>query len=342
MRELLNTLYVQTQGTYLRLQGETVVAEVERVEKLKMPLHHLGAVVAFGNVMTSPHLLARCADDGRAFVWMTEHGRFRARMEGPRSGNVLLRRAQHRAVDDPNATLALARGSVAGKIQNARLYLLRAARDASENAAASLRIAAARLERCLHDASLAGDLDRLRGAEGEAAAVYFNMIPNLLRVPDPEFKWNGRNRRPPLDPVNALLSFLYALLTNDCVSAVEAAGLDPQIGFLHTLRPGRPALALDLMEEFRPLMADRVAFALINRRQLQPADFMRREGGAVELSERARKEVLATYQRRKQDELAHPLLAEPIPLGLAPLLQARILARAIRGDTPAYTPFVPR
>jgi CRISPR-associated protein Cas1 len=168
------------------------------------------------------------------------------------------------------------------------------------------------------------------------------MVPNLLRVDEPVFAWNGRNRRPPLDPVNALLSFLYALLSNDCVSAVEAAGLDPQIGFLHALRPGRPALALDLMEEFRPLMADRVAFALLNRRQVQPADFTRREGGAVELSEQARKEVLAAYQRRKQDELAHPLLAEPMPLGLAPLLQARILARAIRGDTPAYTPFVPR
>jgi CRISPR-associated protein Cas1 len=342
MRELLNTLYVQTQGTYLRLQGETVVAEVERVEKLKMPLHHLGAVVVFGNVMTSPHLLARCADDGRAFVWMTEHGRFRARMEGPRSGNVLLRRAQHHAADDPNAPLALARSSVAGKVQNARLYLLRAARDAEDTPAASLRTAAARLERCLRDASLAADLDTLRGAEGEAAAVYFSMVPNLLRVDEPVFAWNGRNRRPPLDPVNALLSFLYALLSNDCVSAVEAAGLDPQIGFLHALRPGRPALALDLMEEFRPLMADRVAFALLNRRQVQPADFTRREGGAVELSERARKEVLAAYQRRKQDELAHPLLAEPMPLGLAPLLQARILARAIRGDTPAYTPFVPR
>jgi CRISPR-associated protein Cas1 len=342
MRELLNTLYVQTQGTYLRLQGETVVAELERVEKLKMPLHHLGALVVFGNVMTSPHLLARCADDGRAFVWMTEHGRFRARMEGPQSGNVLLRRAQHHAADDPNAPLALARGSVAGKLQNARLYLLRAARDAEDTAATALRTAAARLERCLRDASLAADLDTLRGAEGEAAAVYFGMVPNLVRVDEPEFVWNGRNRRPPLDPVNALLSFLYALLSNDCVSAVEAAGLDPQIGFLHALRPGRPALALDLMEEFRPLMADRVAFALINRRQLQPADFTRREGGAVELSERARKEVLAAYQRRKQDELAHPLLAEPMPLGLAPLLQARILARAIRGDTPAYTPFVPR
>ena len=342
MRELLNTLYVQTQGTYLRLQGETVVAEVERVEKLRLPLHHLGALVVFGNVMTSPHLLAKCADDGRAFVWMTEHGRFRARMEGARSGNVLLRRAQHRAADAPDVALALARGSVAGKLQNARLYLLRAARDAQDEAAAALRIAAARLERCLHDASQASDLDRLRGAEGEAAAVYFNMVPNLLRVPDPEFTWNGRNRRPPLDPVNALLSFLYALLTNDCVSALEAAGLDPQIGFLHTLRPGRPALALDLMEEFRPLIADRTAFALLNRRQLRPEDFTKREGGAVELSEKARKEVLTAYQRRKQEELAHPLLAEPMSLGLAPLLQARILARAVRGDAAAYTPFVPR
>jgi CRISPR-associated protein Cas1 len=342
MREILNTLYIQTQGTYLRLQGETVVVEVERVEKLKMPLHHLGAIVAFGNVMTSPHLLARCAEDGRAFVWMTEHGRFRARMEGPRSGNVLLRRAQHRALDDPAAALSLARGSVAGKLQNSRLYLLRAARDAADEPAAALRVAAARMERCLHDASLAGDLDTLRGAEGEGAAVYFAMVPNLIRVPDEAFAWNGRNRRPPLDPVNAVLSFLYALLANDCASAVEAAGLDPQLGFLHALRPGRASLALDLMEEFRPLVADRVAFALINRRQLRPEDFTRREGGAVELSERARKEVLTAYQLRKQEELIHPMLAEPMPIGLAPLMQARILARAVRGDTPCYVPFVPR
>jgi CRISPR-associated protein Cas1 len=342
MREFLNTLYVQTQGSYLRLAGETVVVELEQSERAKLPLHHLGALVLFGNVMVSPFLLARCAEDGRSVVWMSATGRFTARMEGRRSGNVLLRRAQHRAAEQTDAALALARGSVAGKLQNARLYLLRAARDASEAPAAALRLAAARLERHLFDAGNVADLDRLRGEEGAAAAEYFAAIPHMLRVQDPAFVWTGRSRRPPLDPMNALLSLLYAVLANDCVSAVEAAGLDPQIGFLHALRPGRPALALDLMEEFRPLLADRVAFALVNRRQVTGDDFVHRPGGAVEMTEAARRAVLTAYQKRKQDEVTHPLLAETLPLGLAPLIQARILARAVRGDLPRYTAFVPR
>lgn len=343
MRELLNTLYVQTQGAYLRLEGETVVAEIEREARLRMPLHHLGGLVLFGNVMVSPFLLGRCAEDGRAVTWLSVYGRFQGRLEGPRSGNVMLRRAQHRAAGDVVATLALARASVAGKVQNARLYLLRAARDAGdEGIAAELRITAGRLERYLRDAGLAADLDTLRGAEGAAAADVFASFPRLVRTSDPAFEWTGRSRRPPLDAMNALLSFLYTLLVNDCASALEAAGLDPQIGFLHALRPGRPALALDLMEEFRPLLAERVAFALVNRRQLTGADFTIRPGGAVEMTERGRKEVIAAYQRRKQEEIAHPLLAEPLPLGLAPLIQARVLARAVRGDLAAYAPFVPR
>lgn len=342
MRELLNTLYVQTQGTYLRLEGETVVAEVERAQQLSVPLHHLGGIVVFGNVMVSPFLLGRCAADGRAFTWMTATGRFQARLEGPRSGNVLLRRAQHSALEQASLTLSLARGSVAGKLQNTRLYLLRAARDAAEGEATPLRLAAARVERHLQDADGAADLDRLRGAEGAAAAEYFAAIPHLVRVCDPAFTWTGRSRRPPLDPLNATLSFLYALLTNDCVSAVDGAGLDPQIGFLHGIRPGRPALALDLMEEFRPLLADRVAFALINRKQLSRSDFAQRPGGAVSMTETGRRTVLTAYQKRKQDEVTHPLLGEPLSLGLAPLIQARILARAIRGDLPAYVAFVPR
>lgn len=342
MRELLNTLYVQSQGAYLRLEGETVIVEVERQERLKMPLHHLGGIVVFGNVMVSPFLLARCAEDARSFVWMSAHGRFQARAEGPRSGNVLLRRAQHATAEQKIAALALARGSVAGKLQNARLYLLRAARDAEGEVVTTLRNMAERIARHLRAAGDAADLDALRGEEGAAAAEYFAAFPLLLRTSDPTFAWSGRSRRPPLDPPNALLSFLYALLANDCASAVEAAGLDPQIGFLHALRPGRPALALDLMEEFRPLLADRVAFALINRRQVTEADFVRRPGGAVELTETGRRTVLAAYQKRKQDEVAHPLLAEPLALGLAPLIQARILARAVRGDLPSYSPFVPR
>jgi len=342
MREFLNTLYVQTQGSYLRLEGETVVVEVERIERSKLPLHHLGALVLFGNIMVSPFLLHRCAEDGRSVVWMTAHGRFRARMEGPRTGNVLLRRAQHGAAGQADASLALARGSVAGKLQNARLYLLRAARDAPEQPAAALRLAAERLERHLYAAGMATDLDALRGEEGAAAAEYFAAIPHVVRAAEPAFAWTGRSRRPPLDPLNALLSFLYGMLTNDCVSAVEAAGLDPQIGFLHALRPGRPSLALDLMEEFRPLLADRVAFALVNRRQIGEADFVRRPGGAVEMTEAGHRTVLTAYQKRKQEEVTHPLLAEALPLGLAPLIQARILARAVRGDLPRYTAFVPR
>jgi CRISPR-associated protein Cas1 len=342
MRELLNTLYVQTQGSYLRLEGETVIVESEGIERAKLPLHHLGGLVLFGNVMISPFLLGRCAADGRGVTWLTGTGRFQARMEGPRSGNVLLRRAQYRAAELPESALALARESVAGKLQNARLYLLRAARDAPEFAAEPLRNAAGRLERHLRDAGLATGLDALRGEEGAAAAEYFAAIPHMIRVGDPAFAWSGRSRRPPRDPLNALLSFLYALLSNDCVSAVEAAGLDPQIGFLHALRPGRPALALDLMEEFRPLLADRVAFALVNRRQVTAEDFTSRPGGAVEMTEAARRAVLAAYQKRKQEEVRHPLLNEALPLGLAPLIQARILARAVRGDLPRYTAFVPR
>ena len=342
MRELLNTLYVQTQGTYLRLEGETVVAEVERIERLKMPLHHFGAIVVFGNVMTSPFLLARCADDGRSFVWMTAHGRFQARAEGKRSGNVLLRRAQHQAIDDAGRCLALARGSVAGKLQNSRLYLLRVARDVEEPQAGALRLAAGQIERFLRHAAAAADLDTLRGEEGGAAAEYFAAIPHIVRTADPVFGWTGRSRRPPLDAVNALLSFLYALLASDCASAIEATGLDPQLGFLHALRPGRPSLALDLMEEFRPLLADRVAFALINRRQVGAADFIQRPGGAVEMTEAGRRTVLTAYQNRKADEIMHPLLVETMPLGMAPLIQARLLARAVRGDLPVYSAFVPR
>jgi CRISPR-associated protein Cas1 len=342
MREFLNTLYVQTQGSYLRLEGETVVVELEGAERAKLPLHHLGSLVLFGNVMISPFLLGRCAEDSRGVTWLTAAGRFQARMEGPRSGNVLLRRAQHHAADQQDSALALARESVSGKLQNMRLYLLRAARDAPEAAGGSLRIAAGRLERHLHVARLATDLDSLRGEEGAAAAEYFARIPHIIRISDPAFAWTGRSRRPPLDPLNALLSFLYALLANDCVSAIETAGLDPQIGFLHALRPGRPALALDLMEEFRPLLADRVAFALVNRRQIAADDFTRRPGGAVEMSEAGRRTALTAYQKRKQDEVQHPLLNETLPLGLAPLIQARILARAVRRDYPRYTAFVPR
>lgn len=343
MRELLNTLYVQSQGAYLRLEGETVRVEVEREVRATVPLHHLGSIVVFGNVLVSPFLLGRCAEDGRSLVWMSANGRFLGRVEGKMRGSVLLRHAQHLRTADPGAALPIARAIVAGKTQNSRLYLLRSARDAvADEPRNALRAAASRIEAQLRSLPEADSLDEVRGVEGAVAAIYFASFTYILRSGDSTFAWAGRSRRPPLDPINCLLSFLYALVLNDCRSAVEAAGLDPQAGFLHALRPGRPALALDLMEEFRALLADRVAFALINRRQLNETHFVWRTGGAVELTDEGRRIVLVAYQKRKQEEVAHPLAGEPVALGLVPLLQARLLARTIRGELATYAPFIPR
>ncbi|MEX8520091.1 MAG: type I-C CRISPR-associated endonuclease Cas1c [Leptothrix sp. (in: b-proteobacteria)] len=341
--QLLNTLYVTLTDCYLRLDNDTLRVEVDREVKLRVPLHHLQAVVCFGHVNLSSPLMHRLAEDGIALVLLDNNGRFKARLEGEVSGNVLLRRAQHHAVDNASFTLEAARAVVAGKVRNQRQVLQRGARDtkvqedetkltrAAQDLAASLR--------ALPDAT---DLDVLRGIEGEAARTYFEAL-NLLVRPDQRehFTMNGRSRRPPRDRMNALLSFLYSMWTNDCRSAIEAAGLDPQLGFLHALRPGRAALALDLVEEFRPL-ADRLALTLVNRGQLAPKDFVEREGGAVLLEGDARKAVVVAYQERKQEELTHPLLAESVPLGVVPLVQARLLARHVRGESPSYVPFATR
>jgi CRISPR-associated protein Cas1 len=340
MTVLLNTLYVTLPHAYLHLDNSTLHVEVEHETKLRVPLHHLGSVVCFGNVLLTAPLLHRLADEGISLVLCDEHGRFKARIEGPVSGNVLLRRAQHARYDDPAFALGIARHCVAGKITNARRVLQRGGREA-KNAedATSLTRCADDLAAALRALPTAVDLDQLRGIEGEAARQYFGCLSQLIRADRRAgFAMNGRSRRPPRDRMNALLSFLYALLMNDCRSAIEAAGLDPQVGFLHALRPGRAALALDLMEEFRPV-ADRLALTLINLGQIGTKDFTEREGGAVLLDGDARKTVLAAYQNRKQEELAHPLLEQPITLGLAPLIQARLLARTIRGEMDAYLPF---
>ena len=335
--QLLNTLYVQTQGTYLRLEGETLRAEVETELKLQVPLHHLGALVVFGNVLLSPFLLKRCAEDGRAVVWLSRGGRFVGRLSGPVSGNVLLRAAQHAALADPDRTAAVAREIVVGKIRAQRAVLVRAARDADPADATALRAAADALARARAAARQSGDVDAARGEEGQAAAVYFEVFPRLIRAPDLPFE--GRSRRPPRDAVNALLSFLYTLVRGDCAAALESVGLDPQVGFLHVLRPGRPALALDLMEESRPAVADRLALALVNRRQITPAHFEPRPGGAVYLNEEGRRTVLTAYQERKQAPKKHRLFKEPVPAGLIPFVQARLLARHLRGDLPRYPPY---
>jgi CRISPR-associated protein Cas1 len=308
-----------------------------------VPLHHLGAVVCFGPVSVSVPLMHRLADDGIALVLLDASGRFKARLEGATSGNVLLRRAQHATSQDEAFVLKLGRRIVAGKLRNQRHVLLRGARDAKDEAdRRGLTRAAQNLAASQRALPATATLDAVRGVEGEAARVYFAAL-NLLVRPDlrERFGMDGRSRRPPRDRMNALLSFLYAMWMNDCRSACEAAGLDPQIGYLHALRPGRAALALDLMEEFRPL-ADRLALTLVNRLQVGAEGFDEREGGAVMLAGDARKAVVVAFQERKQEALTHPLLAESVPMGLVPLVQARLLARHVRGEAAEYPPFALR
>jgi len=343
VRQLLNTLYVTTEGSYLHLDHDTVRMEVDGETKAQVPLHHLGAVVGFGNVLVSPALIARCAEDGRSVVFMTRSGRFRARMVGPQTGNVLLRKAQHEQSEDQRATREIARTLVAGKIKNGRRLVVRAARRTdTESEKEALERAKDRLARALSGLEEEETLEGVRGQEGTAARVYFEVFSYLLRQQREAFEFTNRTRRPPRDRLNAVLSFLYTLLCNDCEAAAEGVGLDPQIGFLHAPRPGRPSLGLDLMEELRAPLADRLALTLINRRQLAPEDFREPEGGAVLLNEEGRETVLVAYQKRKEDTITHPILDQEIELGLLPHAQARILARHLRGELDRYVPYLLR
>lgn len=337
-RILLNTLYVQTQGAYLRLEGETVRVEVDGELRLQVPLHHLGGLVLFGNAMISPQLLAKCAEGGKQVVWLSYSGRFRGRLEGPLSGNVLLRRAQHLALEDGEKLLSLVRAFVYGKVRNARAVLQRVARE--REATPALSQALSQHDDVLRQLPYAQSVAAVRGLEGSAASTYFRAFPDMIRIPG--FTFVGRIRRPPRDKVNALLSFISTLLLMDIVAALEAVGLDPQVGFLHTVRPGKPALALDLLEEFRSWWADRLVLALINRRQLDGDHFVERPGGAIYLTDEGRKIVLTAYQKRKEQEIQHPLLREGVPLGLIPHVQAKLLARYLRGDLAGYPPFLVR
>ena len=342
MRQILNTLYVMTPNAYVRLENETLRVEVEGEKKLQVPLHHLGSVVCFGDVLVSPALMRRCAEDGRSVVLLNRNGRFMARVEGPVSGNILLRQAQFRVAEDTAFVLETARSIVAGKLRNARQVLLRGAREADDDAdRAALDRAADSLAASIRALPAAVNLDTVRGIEGEAARTYFDNLTRLLRKDArAAFAMNGRSRRPPRDCFNALLSFVYSMVMNDCRSALESVGLDPQLGFLHAVRPGRAALALDLMEEFRAILADRLVLTLINRGQISEKDFEERPGGAVHMQDDARKTVVVAYQERKQEELTHPLLESKAPFGLLPDLQARFLARTIRGEIEGYLPFL--
>ncbi|WP_018289544.1 type I-C CRISPR-associated endonuclease Cas1c [Verrucomicrobium sp. 3C] len=341
MKKLLNTVYVTTDGASLRKEGENLVAEVDGAERARVPFHMLASIVTFGSICVSPALMAATAAAGITLVFLDRNGRFQARLEGPVTGNVLLRLSQYRGLDAPTN---IACSIVIGKMMNQRSVLMRCLRDYGDDyVEADRRAIAAVIERMAQSIRRAelsdNSLDLLRGFEGEAANLYFSVFDHLIRSPDTELRWTGRSRRPPLDPINALLSFLYTLLTHDCRSACESVGLDPAVGFLHRVRPGRPSLALDLMEELRPVMADRLALSLINRRQLRAKDFETRDGGVVLLSDDARRTVLTAWQERKKEERLHPFLDEKVPLGLVPYLQAQMLARHLRGDLDAYPPY---
>lgn len=341
MKKHLNTLFVTTQGAYLNKEGETVVVSVEREKKLQVPVHTLDGIVCFGNVLCSPFLLGLCAERDVAVSFLTEHGQFLARVQGPVSGNVLLRREQYRRADDAMASAAIAHSVIVGKLANTRTVLQRAVRDHGEKIDAGFVSAAADHIAALLK-SMAADtaLDSLRGMEGDAARVYFGVFDHLIVNASNGFKFNGRNRRPPMDPVNCMLSFVYTLLLHDVRSALESVGLDSAVGYLHRDRPGRPGLALDMMEEFRPVIADRLVLSLINRGQATARDFTVHETGAVTMSDELRKTVLVTWQKRKQDEVFHPFIEEKVPVGLLFHTQALLMARHLRGDLDAYPPFV--
>lgn len=344
MRRQLNTLYVTTEGAWLRKDGANVVMEVEGEIRGRLPAHMLESLVCIGRVLVSPPLLGYCAEQGISVCYLTPNGKFLARVEGPVSGNVLLRREQYRRTDDAQGCATIVRNLLLGKVHNQRVVLGRALRDHGDGlvdaAQATLAQAHKRLGRIADKLLLEPQLDVLRGLEGEAAQAYFGVFDHLIRVDSPALRFTGRSRRPPRDAVNALLSFLYTLLTHDCRSALETVGLDPAVGFLHRDRPGRPSLALDLVEEFRPLLADRLALSLINRKQLSARDFRSLDNGAVLLKDEARKVVLTAYQERKREELRHVFLEEKAPIGLFPYIQAQLLARHLRGDLDAYPPFL--
>lgn len=341
MKKYLNTLFVTTQGAYLSKEGETVVVSVEKEKRLQAPIHTLGSIVCFGQVGMSPFLMGFCAENGVAVSFLTENGRFLAGVHGKISGNVLLRREQYRRADDMNFSAGVAKSILTGKICNCRSVLKRALRDhGAKIDSATVEQASKRLGYTLRQMENDLPLDSLRGIEGDSAHAYFSVFDHLIVAQKDGFVFEDRNRRPPQDNVNCLLSFLYMLLTHDVRSALETVGLDSCVGFLHRDRPGRPGLALDMMEEFRPFLADRLALSLINREQVNKKGFIKAESGAVLMDDETRKIVLTAYQKRKQEEVLHPYLNESAPVGLLFYLQALLLARYLRGDLDGYPVFI--
>ncbi|WP_198781506.1 type I-C CRISPR-associated endonuclease Cas1c [Shewanella putrefaciens] len=336
MKKLQNSLYINTQGAYLHKERETLVIDINKEKVAQFPIHGIGAIFCFGNVMVSPQVMGFCGENSVNLAFFTEYGRFLARVQGKQTGNVLLRRAQYRKADeDP---VSVARNIVAAKIQMQKQVLQRHQRNHGNATEFSQQITA--INHVLDTLKQCSDLDKIRGYEGEAASRYFSVFNLLLTNKDKGFEFSGRVRRPPTDPVNCLLSFMYSVLGNDISAALQGVGLDPQVGFLHQERPGRDSLALDLLEEFRAFIADRLVLTLLNRQQLKPSDFVTETGGAVKLKDDARKLVLKEYQSRKQQKIRHQFLDEDVEIGLLPHVQALLLARHIRGDLQQYPPFI--
>ncbi|MBN2653575.1 MAG: type I-C CRISPR-associated endonuclease Cas1 [Nitrospirae bacterium] len=341
MKKLLNTLFVTTQGAYLAKEGETVTVKTNGDVALRLPIHTLGGIVCFGQVSCSPYLMGFCAESGVAVSFLTENGDFLAKVQGPVSGNVLLRREQYRRADDLLGAAKVARSFLSAKVINSRTVLQRVLRDHADKVDLDAVTASSQaLVNCARRIQIEDSLDSLRGIEGEAANVYFSVFDNLITSQKDNFVFRDRNRRPPLDNVNCLLSFLYILLMHDVRSALESVGLDPAVGFLHRDRPGRYSLALDLMEEFRPFLSDRLALSLINLCQVQGKGFLKKESGAVRMDDDTRKTVLVAYQKRKQDEIEHPFIGQKISIGLLPYVQSLLMARYLRGDLDNYPPFI--
>jgi CRISPR-associated protein Cas1 len=340
MKKFLNTLFVTTQGSYLSKEGETVVVKVGKDVKVRIPIHTLSGIVCFGNVSMSPFLMGFCAEKDVSVSFLTEYGRFLARIKGPVSGNVLVRREQYRRADSDESSSEIAAAIISAKVSNCRTVLQRSLRDHGDKIdTAKVEQAVKRLGHTVKEIDESLPLNQLRGIEGDAAANYFNVFDHLITAQKDGFAFNGRNRRPPVDEVNCLLSFLYTLLMHDVRSALECVGLDPAVGFLHRDRPGRPGLALDIMEEFRPFIADRLVLSLINLCQVSPKDFFKKDSEAVYMTDEGRKKVLMAYQKRKQDEILHPFIGEKVMIGQLFYIQALLMNRYIRNDLDGYPPF---
>lgn len=343
MRKLLNTLFVTTIESCLNRDGENIVVKVDNKELFRIPIHNIEGIVCFGFMGASPSIMSLCAERRVALSFISTSGRFLGRITGPVSGNVLLRRKQYRIADDPITCLEISKLFIAGKITNSRTVLQRALRDHSQTINIStLEEAVTKLSLKQKQVLKSKDQNELRGYEGESAMIYFSVFNQLILHQKEDFKLDGRNRRPPLDNVNALLSFTYTLLMHEVIAALESVGLDPCVGFLHVDRPGRQSLALDMMEEFRPFLADRLVLSLINRKQVSNKGFIKQPSGGVIMDETTRKEVIIAWQKRKQEEIIHPFLEERVPIGLIPYCQALLMARYLREDLDNYPVFINR